>query len=72
MKQIQLNIAWMWDCDECGEENFERSFIPESDSEDMADLLEECGQDEKALLCAFPFEVTCQRCGETFETEMGR
>lgn len=71
MKTVHLNIAWMWDCDACGEENFERSFIPEVDPEAQKALVEECGQDEDAILCSFPFEVECYSCGERYETEAG-
>lgn len=70
MKKIQLNIAWMWDCDNCGEENFERSFIPEGDPERLAELAEAVTNDPDAMLCAFPFEVKCWHCGEEYETEV--
>ena len=69
MKKAQLNIAWQWDCDYCGEENFERSFIPEVDPEKLKELNEECGNNENTLLCSFPFEVQCYYCGEIYDTE---
>lgn len=72
MKKTQLNIAWMWDCDKCGRENFERSFVPEVDPERVAKMAEEIDvEDGETLLCAFPFEVVCPHCGEEYETEMG-
>ena len=70
MKKIQLNIAWMWDCDNCGEENFERGFIPEGDPERLAELAEQMVSDPEAMLVAFPFEVQCWHCGEEYETEV--
>jgi hypothetical protein len=71
MKKTQLNIAWMWDCDKCGEENFERGFIPEGDPERLAELAAETVDDPDPLLVAFPFEVVCWNCGEEYETEVG-
>ncbi len=69
---VQLNIAWMWDCEECGRENFERTFLPEVDPERVAELADEIGEDSgETLLCAFPFEVVCGHCGAEFETEIG-
>tara|TARA_R110000868_G_scaffold290125_1_gene550349 strand:- start:60 stop:281 length:222 start_codon:yes stop_codon:yes gene_type:complete len=67
---VQLNIAWMWDCEDCGRENFERTFVPEVNPERMAELAEEIGDDGETMLCAFPFEVVCEHCGSEFETEI--
>lgn len=68
---VQLNIAWMWDCEDCGRENFERTFVPEVNPERMAELAEEIGDDGETMRCAFPFEVVCEHCGAEFETEIG-
>jgi hypothetical protein len=70
VSKAQLNIAWMWDCDNCGEENFERSYSPEIDPEDLAEIAVENGHDPDAMLCAFPFEVKCFNCGTEYDTEI--
>jgi hypothetical protein len=71
MTTIQLNIAWMWDCDNCGEENFERGFIPEADPDALDEEQRDSGRGSEAMLCAFPFEVKCWNCGTEYETEVG-
>jgi hypothetical protein len=44
----------MWDCDECGEENFERGFIPEGDAQALEEVKRESGLEQETMLCAVP------------------
>lgn len=70
--KAELHLAWMWDCDECGAENFERSFIPEMTEEHFEILMEDDEEEEIGLsrLQSFPSEVFCRGCGLRFETQI--
>lgn len=73
MASIELHLAFVWDCDDCGRENFVRSIVGEFDEDAMKEMREEhgitayeCGEWHTA-----PTSVTCQHCGSTFATLFG-
>lgn len=77
-RTVDLVQAFLWTCDECGRDNFERGITvsPESihpedipwvaDSESVREWLEAGG--EGAWLMA-PDHVKCRHCGSEFGTE---
>lgn len=70
-KTVELNPAYVWDCDECGLENFERARRFEASEEDIAEMRDEHGVedwDEGEFLVA-PTAVMCRHCGETFDSK---
>lgn len=71
MNQITLRPAYVWDCDECGREVFERGCIPELSEEEIAELRDEHGVEdfEDGHFIMMPVEVECPYCGATFLTQ---
>lgn len=69
-KQAELNPAYVWDCDECGLESFERSRRFEGSEEDLQELREEHGIETYDLgeWVTMPTAVQCRHCGETYDT----
>lgn len=83
MAKARLLTAYVWDCDECGTENFERSQIAEFvDDEDRAatfrefhelDAWEELPKNWRDFqMVTRPDNVTCRECGKKFEAEDDR
>lgn len=78
----RLLSAYVWDCDECGVENFERAIVAELTDEDREEMFREFHElDEWAELpenwrdfqmVTRPDGVTCKACGEVFEAEDDR
>lgn len=79
LKIIELAPAYVWDCDECGRENFQRSVTTRlnPDDPDDADVirdLEGLGPDEeidrdpniRRTVQHRPSRVTCRHCGAEF------
>jgi len=71
MRTVELHAAFMYDCDECGKENFVRAITPEVEEHERAELFEAMGiSDEDDLIPTLvPIEVTCIHCGTMFETD---
>ena len=71
MKTIELRPAYVWDCEECGEENFARGLVPECAKEDMEFIKEELGihPDDDSGLVMMPVEVVCAFCKVRFITK---
>jgi len=69
--KIELHMAYVWDCDSCGRENFCRGAVLEFSEEDRAELREEHGVEEweSGEWMSAPEEVTCQHCGKEFEVD---
>lgn len=80
--KARLLTAYVWDCDECGTANFERSQVAElvdDDREEMFRAFHEMDAWEPLpdnwrdfQMVTSPNSVTCRRCGMTFETEDDR
>jgi len=69
MKKAQLNPAYMWDCDQCGTENFERAIVYEPTEEEMAEVMEDYEFDpwESSPWTLMPETVKCKCCGTEYE-----
>ncbi len=70
IRQIRLRPAYVWDCQECGREVFERGIVPEMAPEDMEKLREEYGVEswEDGDFVTMPDEVTCPYCHTSYMT----
>lgn len=80
--KARLLTAYVWDCDHCGSENFERAIVAEMCDEDREEMfrqfnqmdqweaLPECWRDFQ--LVTRPDAVTCCKCGTEFDTEDDR
>lgn len=70
LRTVELHDAWVWDCDECGLENFEHSRRFEGSEEDLQELREEhgIGAWEAGKFHSLPSAVQCRHCKTTFET----
>lgn len=71
MKTASLSLAYVWDCDDCGRENFVRSIVAEFSPEEMQELRDEHGVQpwEEGAFVTCPDTVKCGFCGAEFETE---
>lgn len=70
-EKIELHLAFMWDCPECGIENFCRSIV--ADEYEEAEMREEHGIEpwELGKWHTAPLLVTCKACGAEFEPNYG-
>lgn len=72
-KTVELHMAWSWDCDACGRENFTRGLRPEFTKEDVREIARDLGVKPRDVdLTEFtgaPETVRCPHCGATFTTE---
>ena len=68
-RKAELHIAYMFDCDECGAENFVRGVRVELSQNEM-EFVKDFHNivDEDCLLTQQPSEVTCKACGAHFYT----
>lgn len=73
-REVELHQAYLWTCDDCGRDQFERAVVltrealsPE-DQEAMDILL---GGADSVHALAAPQEVTCKDCGAKFRVAYG-
>lgn len=73
LERVELGSAWMWDCPECGIENFQRAittFLDSSDEDDaeaIAALYGETPPDGVLAKCvSHPNRVVCKHCKREF------
>jgi hypothetical protein len=68
--KVELIPAFVWDCPECGVEQFERTIRAELSPEDMDYLRLQHGVDplEEGDFLTQPREVQCSACKARFET----
>ena len=75
---VELHSAYVWDCPDCGRENFQRAVTFYLDPKDEADaeaLRELYGEDVDEIpeghiptAESYPNRVTCKHCEKEFET----
>lgn len=68
MKEVELFPAFMWDCDNCGRENFVRATIPQLSEEERAELKYEYDIDMDGFIMESPKRVICKFCETKFKT----
>jgi predicted nucleic acid-binding Zn ribbon protein len=68
-KPIELHPAFVFDCDECGRENFVREIVEEHDEETDSELRSEHSIEpyEEGHWVLTPTTVTCQHCNADFD-----
>lgn len=68
---VELRPAYVWDCPECGRENFMRGLVPEFSDEDREALRQEHGITpwDEGDFVMMPDRVECKHCSEVFCTE---
>jgi hypothetical protein len=71
--KVELHPAHVWDCDECGRENFCRGVVMEISEQDREAMIARYGGKEEdwqtGNIISAPDEVTCAHCGQTFVVE---
>ena len=72
MAKAALHPAWVWDCPECGEENFARATVYDVSDEEIQDMRDrlEMDDDESGFYQSCPIEVECYSCGEVFDANL--
>jgi len=69
-RKVELHPAFVWDCDECGRENFVRAVVAEMSEEEEAEAKEYFGYEpwEDGEFLRSPKTVQCEFCGAEFDT----
>ena len=60
---VELHQAFLWTCEECGRDNFERAITHEPGDDDE----DEIPEGFEGVWLTAPTEVTCKHCGEEFD-----
>lgn len=70
-RKAELHLAYQWDCDECGVENFCRSIKYHRTPEDEEEIRERFGIEpwEEGEFRTRPTKVVCSACGTIYQTE---
>jgi hypothetical protein len=72
MTEVELHPAFVWDCDECGSQNFERAIIPPfatvEEEEIARDILDVAVGEGFPVMA--PMQVLCRVCGADFKTDV--
>lgn len=71
---VVLHPAYVWDCEDCGHENFARAIRYEAAPDEVDELRTEHGiqpWDEGEWLCA-PMQVRCSHCKKSYDTQDDR
>ena len=64
--RVEMRLAYVWDCEECGRENFERAVVYELSPEEKKEL-EGAGEiPETGNWMSHPEHVTCKHCQSEF------
>lgn len=70
--KVELQQAFLWVCDECGRDNFERSRTVERGSEEWNEVVKEFLDQtgcEFGEISTAPIAVKCGHCGTEFGVE---
>lgn len=65
-RSVDLHQAFLWTCDDCGRDNFERAITVDPESihpDDLAEAREAFGD---GIFLKAPTRVTCEHCGARF------
>ncbi len=67
----ELHLAFMWDCHNCGRENFVRAMVPTLSDAELAELRDEHGIQpwQSGDFTTAPGKVTCAHCAAEFVTD---
>jgi predicted nucleic acid-binding Zn ribbon protein len=69
--KAELHPAFVWDCDDCGRENFVRAIVGEFDDDIMQQMRDEHGITDYEMgdWHSMPISVECSHCGTIFEVD---
>ncbi len=70
--QVEIHPAFVWTCEECGSENFERAVVHEVSPEEHWELRELYPDQDPDDLgtgtwLTYPGDVACRHCGAQFD-----
>lgn len=75
-REVEIHPAYMWTCDDCGNDNFEYMVIVEMSEDDAREMMERHGGDpddwRTGMLVSSPDDVECEHCGAKFTTKDSR
>ena len=63
---VEMHLAYAWDCENCGAENFERAVVHEFSPDERAELQELGEEPVTGNWMTHPDHVTCRQCGAGF------
>lgn len=71
MNKVELRPAYVWDCDNCGKENFHSAVVKEMAEADRKEMMEDMGipEDELGDFIMLPQMVECCGCQTRFEAQ---
>ena len=66
----EMHHAYVWDCDNCGRENFVRAIAFEGSPDDLEEMREEHGVEtwDAGEFETYPDGVKCKHCGTEYAT----
>jgi len=64
---VELSPAYMWDCPNCGRENFQRSITLAMSDEDRLHM--GLGPEESGCWQSYPDTVICRFCEQQYKTK---
>lgn len=69
--EVELLPAYMFDCPDCGRENFARGLVPSLSEEEIEEMRAEMGLSEfdAGHFMQMPTEVSCKHCWSKFKTK---
>lgn len=70
--KVEIHDAFVYDCPNCGRENFIRSFSEDLTPDEVNELVDKYGEDPEywssGCWASRPTEVTCEFCSSSYET----
>ena len=67
---VEMKVAYVWDCESCGAENFERAVVYEFSPEEKAECAGESGDvPTTGHWMSHPTEVVCRQCHRKFHAQ---
>jgi hypothetical protein len=71
MRKLELHIAYTWDCESCGRENFCRAVRPSLAQDEIDEMRLEHGieEEDQGEWMMAPATVTCEHCLANYEVE---
>lgn len=68
--KVELHPAHVWDCDECGRENFCRGIVAEMNEEEIQEMRDlGMGEEVVGKWMTAPETVKCAYCGIEFDVD---
>ena len=77
VRTVEMNQAFVWTCDDCGRDNFERAIVVAPESIDLDDLPDSVDPESirewaeaggEGVFAMAPDRVTCRHCRAEFRS----